>query len=58
MEGDHANSLVYNRASRYNSGRFFNLILPAGFQGTTEDLIVQLNAEQTLTKSGNCWVLE
>eukprot|EP00904_Undaria_pinnatifida_P008254 jgi/Undpi1/4559/HiC_scaffold_18.g07913.m1 len=27
-------------------------------EGTTGDLIVQLNAEHTLSKSGNCWVLD
>lgn len=27
-------------------------------EGTTEDLIVQINSEETLSKSGNCWVLD
>eukprot|EP00904_Undaria_pinnatifida_P008258 jgi/Undpi1/4562/HiC_scaffold_18.g07916.m1 len=26
--------------------------------GTTEDSVIQLNSEQALTKSGDCWVLE
>ena len=32
--------------------------LSSAVQGTTDDLIVQLNAEHTLSKSGNCWVLD
>ncbi|CAM9210263.1 unnamed protein product [Ascophyllum nodosum] len=26
-------------------------------EGSTEETLIQINSDQTLTKSGNCWIL-
>ena len=50
-------SLVLS-SSGFSSDPATQPCLSAAVQGTTGDLIVQLNAEHTLSKSGNCWVLD